>query len=334
VAASGGLDSTALLHATVAAAKALGLRVVALHVHHGLQGAADAAAERLAATCARWARRGAPVALAIERLAGRPARGESVEAWARRERRAALARMAKSHGAGLVLLAHHRGDQAETFLLQALRGGGPAGLAAMPREAVRDGLVWCRPWLQQPRARLEAYARRHRLVHVEDASNADPRFARNRLRQQVWPPLTEAFPDAEAVFAAASERAAEAAVALRELAALDHAACRSPHDASALDLVRLAALGEARRANLLRHWLAGAVAEQARLRAPPAPVVPGTLVQRLVLEARPGRGRSWPLGRWRVRAVRGRLVLEPVPVPAPDPMPAPAPAGRPSAPIK
>jgi tRNA(Ile)-lysidine synthase len=76
--------------------------------------------------------------------------------------------------------------------LQALRGAGPAGLASMPASVVRDGLTWVRPWLEQPREAIEAYVRTHRIRFVDDASNADPRFARNRLRLQVMPALRSA----------------------------------------------------------------------------------------------------------------------------------------------
>jgi tRNA(Ile)-lysidine synthase len=192
VAASGGRDSTALLHCVTRQARALGVEVVALHVHHGLQSQADAWLGQVRAQARRWG-----AGFAATRLDGCVPRGESVEAWARRERYAALAVMARATGCGLVLLAHHRRDQAETVLLQALRGGGPAGLAAMPDCIDRAGLVWARPWLAQPREAIEAYVRRHRLRWVDDGSNDSPGPARNRLRLQVWPALTAAFPDAE-----------------------------------------------------------------------------------------------------------------------------------------
>jgi len=135
VAASGGRDSTALLHATCRAARELGLEVVALHVHHGLMPQADAWLDHVRRQCARWSKTGLPVRFRAQVLAGQPGRGASVEAWARHKRYAALASMAHDEGIGLVLLAHHRSDQAETFLLQALRGSGPAGLSAMPARA-------------------------------------------------------------------------------------------------------------------------------------------------------------------------------------------------------
>ncbi|MBE0548863.1 MAG: tRNA lysidine(34) synthetase TilS, partial [Rubrivivax sp.] len=182
VAASGGRDSTALLHCVVRRAAALGIEVVALHVHHGLMPAADTWLRQVRGQSRRWG-----AAFMCHRLDGSPPPGASVEAWARGERYRALAAMAREAGCGLVLLAHHRRDQAETWLLQALRGAGPAGLAAMPLQASRQGLVWARPWLDQARQAIDAYVRRHRLQFVDDASNADPRFARNRLRAAVWP---------------------------------------------------------------------------------------------------------------------------------------------------
>lgn len=283
VAVSGGRDSTALWHATARAAAGLGLDVVGLHVHHGLQPDADAWLAHLQRQARRWASRGLPIRLAWRHLTERPGRGDSVEAWARRERYAAMAEMASEQGAKLVLLAHHRRDQAETFLLQALRGAGPAGLAAMPRSAQRLGLEWARPWLGQSRDAIDAYLHRHRLRHVFDLSNMDPRYARSRLRQQLWPNLELAFPDAEVSLCASARRAQEAAEALRELAALDLQACT---DASgALRVAAWAKLSDARRALTLRSWLAALSSSGAA----------ESLVQRLrheLAQARPGS--RWP----------------------------------------
>ena len=120
VAFSGGLDSTALLHAAARAAN--GARVVACHVHHGLQPSADDWVVHCQQTAAAFG-----VGFACTRLPGAPARGDSVEAWAREGRYQALRDMARAAGASLLLLAQHRQDQAESFLLQAMRGGGLAG---------------------------------------------------------------------------------------------------------------------------------------------------------------------------------------------------------------
>ena len=124
--------------------------------------------------------------------------------------RKALTEMAHGLHIDLVLLGHHRQDQAETVLLQALRGGSLAGLAAMPTRRDREGIAWVRPWLNQPRCRIEVYGRLHGLTHVDDDSNSDPRFARNRLRTQVWPALTAAFPQGEQALADTADRLADA----------------------------------------------------------------------------------------------------------------------------
>jgi tRNA(Ile)-lysidine synthase len=214
VAFSGGLDSTALLYATAHEARAAGIEVLALHVHHGLLAQADAWWAHGQSLCESWTRQGLPVRFVGHRLSGQPARGESVEAWAREHRYAALAAMARAEHCTLVLLAHHENDQAETFLLQALRGSGPAGLAAMPQQVRRNGICWVRPWLQQPRARIHAYARLHQLPWVEDPSNADGCHARGRLRQTVWPVLQEQFPHAAASLRQSARWAAQAEAAL------------------------------------------------------------------------------------------------------------------------
>lgn len=294
VAYSGGRDSTALLHATLVAAQAMGGEVLALHVHHGLNPQADAWLEACAAQCRRWARRGLPVQWAFERIDTKPAPGDSVEAWARQARYRALRTMALAHGVSLVLLAHHRRDQAETFVLQALRAAGVAGLAGMPRIVERDGVTWARPWLARPREEIEAYVRRHRLKHVDDDSNADERFARNRLRHRVWPALTDAFPQAEAALADAARRAHEAAVCAADLAAIDLSALS--HD-DGLDTKAWRALPPERRANALRAWL-----RQQCGTAPPA-----SLVERLFDELQTTRGARWPIDGGELRLYRGML---------------------------
>ena len=300
VAFSGGRDSLALLHATCRAAAPLGLQVVALHVHHGLLPEADDWLRDAQQLCARWRRRGFPLQLRWTRLDDAPAPGDSLEAWARRGRHAALDRMAREAGATLLLLAHHRRDQAETLLLQALRGGGPAGLSAMPAAADRAGLTWARPWLDQPREAIEAYVRRHRLQPVQDPSNDDPRLARNRLRLQVWPVLTAAFGDAEATLAAAARRAQEAAAALDELAAIDLAPLID--DQGRLQLAPWRALSAARQANALRVWWLA----QAGRGAPQA------LLDRLLAEAGSAAAAQWPAGQgWSCRLYRGYLQVVP-----------------------
>ncbi|UUX94663.1 tRNA lysidine(34) synthetase TilS [Aquabacterium sp. J223] len=295
VAHSGGRDSTALLHAVCAQARALRLRVAALHVHHGLQPDADRWVRHVQRQCARWAAAGAPLECHVTRLAGAPAPGDSVEAWARRERYAALARMAREAHAGLLLLGHHRTDQAETVLLQALRGGGLTAAAAMRGQWRQDGLTWARPWLDHPRSAIEAYVRRHRLRYVDDPSNQGDAYGRSRLRQRVWPALVQAFPEAEAQLHASARHAALQAQALRDWTAaslLDLLDGRP--DGEALPIERLQRFSPAQQALLLRDWL-----------APRLPLgVPFSLLQRLPAELAKARsGATWPVP-------QGRLVRQ------------------------
>lgn len=296
VAYSAGRDSTALLHATALAAAEQGVQVAALHVHHGLSPHADEWLAHAQAQCARWAKQGLPLRLLTHRLTDRPAAGDSIEAWARQARYRALRSMAAEAGASIVLLAHHQRDQAETLLLQALRGAGVAGLAGMPREVERDGITWLRPWLERPRAAIEAYVKRHRLRYVDDDSNDDPRFARNRLRLQVWPALSAAFPQAEASLADAATWAGEATACQAELASMDLALV-STRDGLAIKA--WCGLSEARQTNALRAWLKTASGR----------IAPTSLVQRLAHEL-PGTGPAqWELPGGVLRRHRGRLLF-------------------------
>lgn len=292
VAFSGGVDSTALLLATARQAGPLGLRVVALHVHHGLMAEADAWALQAGAVCARLG-----IELRVQRLQGGPAKGDSVEAWARQGRYAALAAMAKLEGATLILLAQHADDQAETVLLQALRGAGPAGLAAMPAQWQDQGLSWARPWLHRRRAELLALVEAEGLPVVQDPSNADPRYARSRLRAQVLPLIEVAFPQAVTVLGAVARHAAQARELADEVAAVDLPACCDAQGRLGYDA--WAALTPARRRNALQAWLA---------RQLPAGV-PVSLLDRLCCEWQ-RLGREWPAPGGRLRSVRAWLRYE------------------------
>ena len=295
VAASGGRDSTALLHCTARAAAQLAitcgvsLHVHALHVHHGLHVHADSWLDHVSAQVKRWARNGLPLTFHHHRLLTSPQQGESVEAWARRERYVALAKMANELGCDAVLLAQHRRDQAETVLLQALRGAGPAGLAAMPKAALRDGIQWLRPWLTQSRESIDVYINRWQLGYVDDPSNVNARFARSRLRQGTWLRLVDDFPDAELAFSSVAARAQEAAECLQDIARLDLERCTK---GQTLLIARWLELGASRRANSLRTWLT-------ETRVGP---VPESLVKRLLAEL-PGKAS----GRWPFHSAELRL---------------------------
>jgi tRNA(Ile)-lysidine synthase len=249
VAASGGLDSSVLLHAVARLRDTLApctLRVV--HVEHGLHPDAPAwsshvrsQAEALGCDCA------------VRRIDVRPLRGESLEAVARTARYAALA---EELAPGEVLLtAHHADDQLETVLLALLRGSGVEGLSAMP-ECAPFARGWhLRPLLHVTRAALAEYARAQALAFRDDPSNLDPRFARNYLRSEVVPRLIARWPAATATAARSAALCAEAAGVIREIATVDLAACARD---GRLAVSALATLGEARARNVVRAWIRAA----------------------------------------------------------------------------
>ncbi|HMN58441.1 MAG TPA: tRNA lysidine(34) synthetase TilS [Ottowia sp.] len=249
VAFSGGADSTALLLACVARWPG---QVQAWHVHHGLQAAADDFERHCAAVCARL-----QVPLRVQRMDARAAPGQSPEAVARARRYEAFEALASTDQARAaiktIVIAQHADDQAETVLLALSRGAGLPGLAAMPARWRRGGLVYARPLLDVPAPAIRAWLRARGEDWVEDPSNADERYTRNRIRARLLPVLQELFPAFRATFARSAAHAAQAQDILAEVAAQDLAACGQPPR-----LAALRQLGPARRANVLRHWLAAA----------------------------------------------------------------------------
>lgn len=313
VAYSGGRDSTALAFATARVAARDGMRVVALHVHHGLSPRADAWLEHCRHQCEQWAAQGWPITLEARRVRVSRSKGSSLEAEARKSRYAALAEMARGCGAQVVLLAHHQDDQAETFLLQALRGGGLGGLAAMPRAAERDGLVWLRPWLDRPRADIERYVAHQRLGYIDDDSNADPRFLRNRLRLQVMPVLQDAFPGAAAALARAAAQMQEGLEVSRAVVQNDLQACVRAGDAdgasASLAVEAWRGLSAERASAVLRTWFA----QQAQ--APMPRSLCGRLLDEVFAQATRHVGR-WPAPGGEVVCHRAELRYRPAAPPA------------------
>lgn len=245
---SGGVDSHVLLHGLATHRSHWPeRRLEAVYIDHGLQAASSAWAEHCAKIC-----RELDVPFRTLRVNARPTTGESPEAAARLARYAAFSAALDSSAA--LLTAHHRDDQAETLLLQLLRGAGPHGLAAMPA-AARLGEGWLlRPLLEVDRAELLAYARLHGLRWIEDASNASLDFDRNYLRRQIMPLLRERWPAATRTLARSAQWCAETARWLDAEADADLARIAAP----GLDCLPVSAvreLGEPRQRNLLRRWL-------------------------------------------------------------------------------
>jgi tRNA(Ile)-lysidine synthase len=186
VAVSGGVDSMVLLHALVRLVPRLDLRLHVAHIHHGLRGrSADRDAAFVSAEAVRY---GLPIS--VERLAAetRPA-GTSVQVWAREVRYARLEAIRKKTGAAWILTAHTQNDQAETVLLNLLRGTGPRGLAGIPGR--RDRIL--RPLLAVSRREIVTYAAKQRVAFREDPSNRSVAYRRNRIRRELLPLLAREY---------------------------------------------------------------------------------------------------------------------------------------------
>ncbi|WP_027814874.1 tRNA lysidine(34) synthetase TilS [Paraburkholderia bannensis] len=248
IAYSGGLDSSVLLDAAVRAAGAR--RLFAFHVHHGLSPNADTWLAHCEATARAYG-----VRFEARRVDVAPDDAAGVEAAARDARYRALEAMCAAHGVQSLWLAQHADDQAETVLLQLLRGAGLAGLAAMaPAREVAGGVTRVRPLLGLLRAQLERYAHAFDLRWIEDESNADTRYARNALRHDVMPALSAHFPGFREALSRTAAHAASAQGLLDELARGDLLAAGATTP-EALSHAALLALDDARALNLLRYWM-------------------------------------------------------------------------------
>ncbi len=224
----------------------------ALHVHHGISPNADAWSDFCAELCSNL-----HVSLHIERVDIAPLREHGIEAAARKLRHAAFA----GQSCDFVAVAHHADDQAETLLLQLLRGAGVRGASAMPvlspskrpQFVERAGSVpLIRPLLHCSRDEILAYAAAHQLRWIDDESNADDSYPRNFLRHRVLPLLGESFPAYRDTLARSAQHFAEASGLLDELAQQD--GVRAIH-AGTLDVAALQALSLPRAKNLLRFFL-------------------------------------------------------------------------------
>lgn len=254
VAVSGGPDSALLAVAASQYAKSHSLDVHLLHIHHGLQAAAD-----------EWQHRVHDLAHQLmvpchsRRVLVDGTTGKGLEAAARDARYAALGDMAKKAGVEHVLLGHHQHDQAETVLLRLLRGAGPAGLAAMPFVTERDAIAFIRPWLDVDRvvivAAAQDYAARTGWHYVTDPTNTQDRYARGAVRERLAPALDERWPGWRDRLGRHARQAAQTREVLDEVAAADLAALDyQVHDRS-FALKAWRELSPARQALVLRYWL-------------------------------------------------------------------------------
>jgi len=264
VALSGGADSASLLAAASAAAFR-GLPLRAVHVDHGLQAAAAAFRQFCAARCASL-----DIPLTMIRVTVYAPPGASIEAAARDARYAALEKELKP--GECLLTAHHREDQAQTLLLQALRGAGLKGMSAMPICRPLGGGWHLRPLLDVPQSELLAFGASSDVASASGASasgasansgsasgasivdpmNEDLRFDRSYLRRRVWAPIESRWPGAAATLARTARHAADALEQLDRAAAADVGRLR---DGDALSVQGLRAMSRQEGINALRFWL-------------------------------------------------------------------------------
>lgn len=210
VALSGGLDSCLLLTLAAAACEQAGRPLRAIHINHGLQAAASTFEAQARSLCERLNVPLKVVDVAVD------VQGKGTEGAARNARYKAF--FATLSPGDTLWLAQHQDDQAETFLLAALRGSGVGGLAGMPYRRDTQGITLVRPWLTARRTQLEVVVHLLGLTWSEDPSNSDISFDRNRLRHRVLPAMRERWPDAEAALANSATHAGEADLLLREYA--------------------------------------------------------------------------------------------------------------------
>lgn len=250
VALSGGADSVALL---VACAEKWPGQVSAVHINHGLQAAATLFENHCRTLCAQL---NVPLQVLAVNAGKQP--GQSPEDAARQARYTAFRALAPEKYTGTAIrsiaIAQHADDQVETLLLALSRGAGLAGLSAMPASWQRDGLDYHRPLLGVAGADIRTWLAQRGVRFVEDPTNTDEQFTRNRIRARLMPALRTAFPQFLDTFARSASHAAQGQEVLDEVAAQDLQAVARPVDG--LPRIKaLQTLSRARQANVLRHWL-------------------------------------------------------------------------------
>jgi len=244
VAYSGGCDSHVLLHALHSLSR-FDNKIAAIHVDHGLQECAHQWGKHCKQVCVDL-----DIKFKLLKVNARPKPGQSPEAAAREARYQAIAEFLPIND--VLLVAHHQDDQAETLLLQLLRGAGPRGLSAMPKMKMIGNNRVLRPLLNINQNIILAYAKQHQLDWIDDSSNTDIRFDRNRIRHEVLPILKRRWPSLSKTLARVAQHQAEAVECLRELAEIDWQIIK---DNNGISITKLLQLSLVRQKNILRYWI-------------------------------------------------------------------------------
>jgi len=243
---SGGIDSHVLLHilATSNAPELVGFHVV--HIDHGLQSASKKWSVHCATVCAALKVDFQCLTVNVTDIADL-----GLEAAARKARYDGIASLVSAKD--VVLTAQHQHDQAETLLLQLMRGAGPKGLSAMASQSQLNSITLIRPLLAVAQADIIAYAKQHKLQWMEDPSNIETRWNRNYIRHDLWPLIEQRWPSAAKTLSRSAQHCAEASELMMELAQLDLPLLLKQKNS--LSIAAILELSPARQRNALRYYI-------------------------------------------------------------------------------
>jgi tRNA(Ile)-lysidine synthase len=295
VAFSGGIDSSVLLHALASSRDSHQTPIVAIHINHGLHEAAAEWAEQCSHIAAKLG-----VEFICRDVEVDHKSGLGIEATARQARYDAIGEFVME--GDWLLSAHHENDQAETLILNLMRGSGLAGLAGIGASQRFGSGMLVRPLLGITGGEIRSYAEEQGLSWIDDPSNLDTRFDRNFLRQEIMPSLEQRWPGVAGRLSRSAELAGEASELLTDLAQLDLKAIAAAATPDRLDIDALKALSEKRQRNLLRYAV--------RLCGLPPP--PATRLRQITHELIPAREDAQPLVEWpgaEIRRYRDKLYL-------------------------
>lgn len=245
VAYSGGVDSQVLLHALVSLRQQCFFELRAIHIHHGLNRSANDWQKHCELVCQNF-----DVELITHRL-DLSSSHDNIEERARKSRYEFFASLLQENDC--LLTGHHQDDQAETVLLQLLRGAGPKGLSAMPASSVLGSGLLLRPFLNISHDELLSYAREHQLNWIDDDSNHNTRFSRNFFRQEIMPLLKQRWPSAAETITRSAKHCAETERLLEEFIAPLFNLCLLEN--KALSLIQLKKLTPLQQKHVFRQWL-------------------------------------------------------------------------------
>ena len=246
VAYSGGLDSHVLLHAMVALCEKLNGELHAVHINHALNSDSKKWSEHCKLQCS-----GLGIPFVSVTIDAQHKSGESPESAARKSRYSAFESLLQE--GDCLMTAHHQDDQAETLMLQLMRGGGVHGLSAMPEQRTLKKGVHIRPLLGFKRADLLQYAKDQNLSWIEDPSNVEIDFMRNYLRHEVMPQLRKQWPGSSQTISRSALLCSDASRLIDEVAADDLSAVKTA-DKNVISLEKFVVYSEHRQRNILRYW--------------------------------------------------------------------------------